>query len=506
MLLTTSRPSRRHLLAAISVLAVGALAACGSERPEPAPSTETVSGARTPRHLILVTVDTLRADHTSLHGYARATTPRLDAIAARGTVFEHAIAQWPKTGASFASLFSGRYPQSTGLTHKAALSVPETIALLPEVLRAHGFTTVAAVSNPVLSRDLGWDRGFDEYVEVWGEHLTDDPTAFRPALWAGRVNEAAFELLRRHAGAERLFAWIHYSDPHAPYVLPAGEVNAFLGDELFASSPPAVAPVRNEAGKAIGDHDDLRFYVAQYDANVEVVDRHAAALVELLDGELDLLRDAALVFTADHGESLGEHRLFFEHGPLPYNTTAHVPLFFLGHGVPSGARVTEAVELVDLFPTILDWLLPGEEIAQRTVLEGQSLLPRTGAGEAPGVVEASAPRVAGGADEPALAFADAGRGRRHYRTVQDARYKVIYRPPRGRKPETLDNWELYDLDADPLETHNLAAADQADLARLRRALLAWMREPAAPAAESPKSEQELRALKALGYVDEVEEP
>jgi arylsulfatase A-like enzyme len=472
------------------------VAACGADG-EGTPAGRAPEAAP-PRHLILVTVDTLRADHTSLHGYARATTPRLERVAARGTVFEHAIAQWPKTGASFASLFSGRYPQSTGLTHRAALEVPDSIRILPEILREHGFSTVAVVSNPVLSRELGWDRGFDEYVEVWGERLTDDPTAFRPALWAGRVNEEASAVLRRHAADERLFAWIHYSDPHAPYVLPEGAGNPFLEDPVFTSSARVVAPVRGESGKAIGEQDDLRFYVAQYDANVEVVDRHAAELLGMLESELGILDDAALVFTSDHGESLGEHRLFFEHGPLPYNTASHVPLFLVGPGMPAGERVARAVELVDLFPTLLDWVLPDAAPAGRPALEGESLLPLLAPARA---AEGGDPLDA----SSALAFADAGRGRRHYRTVQDERFKAIYRPARGRRTESIDNWELYDLASDPLEAHNLAAADQPELARLRRALLAWMREPAALARpETPKSEQELRALRALGYVDEAE--
>ncbi|HUP21770.1 MAG TPA: sulfatase [Thermoanaerobaculia bacterium] len=486
-----TQPARPHprlpFLAAVLVLT---LASCEGRR-EPAAVAAGGSASEIPRHLFLITVDTLRADHTSLHGYPRATTPRLDAVAAGGMVFERAIAQWPKTGASFASLFSGRYPQSTGLTHKAALSVPESIVILPEVLRERGFTTVAVISNPVLSRQLGWDRGYDEYVEVWGEGLTDDPTAFRAALWAGRVNDAAFEVLRRHSSAERLFAWIHYSDPHAPYVLPAGVDNEFLGDPVFASAPQKVAPVLDEPGKAIGEHDDLRFYVAQYDANVEVVDRHVAALLVLLDEELELLDQAAVVFTADHGESLGEHDLFFEHGPLPYNTASHVPLAILGPSVPAGARVTPPVELLDLFPTLLDWILPGEDLEVRALLEGESLWPLMRGG--------GSPADAAGR----LAFADAGRGRRHFRTVQDERFKAIYRPARGGRTESIRNWELYDLLADPLETRNLAAADHPELARLRRSLVEWMREPAATAPVAPKSEQELRALRALGYVDEA---
>ena len=468
-----------------------------------------------PRHLILITVDTLRADHTSLHGYPRATTPEIDRRASEGVVFERAIAQWPKTGTSFASMFSGRYPQSTGLVYKAALRVPEDLEVLPAILRDLGFRTVGVVSNAVLSKELGWDRGFDEYLESWGDELTEDPLEYRKLLWAGRVNELALPLLERHRDAERLFAWIHYSDPHAPYVLPEGHENPFVDDPLYQREPAERVDLHGTRGKAIGDRRELAFYRAQYDANVLVTDRAIGELIDRVD-QLGLLADAVVVFTADHGESLGEHGSYFEHGPLPYNTTSRVPLVVWAPGRVAPRRVEAPVALVDLFPTLLEWLLP--ELDRPAFAEGQSLLSvlrgeaerAPSAADQPPIARAKAPIARAEAPiapaEAPIARAEAGRPPQRFWSVQDARWKLIYRQPREGRTPSLDHYELYDLVADPLETDNLAAADHLELARLRRALEAWRSEAAGEGLERPKSDSELKALRALGYLDEESGP
>ncbi len=433
--------------------------------------------------MFLITIDTLRADHMSLYGYPRPTTPALERLAARGLVFDRAIAQWPKTGSSFASVFTGRYPQSTGLTHKATITIPSDLPILPELFQKHGFETVAVVSNAVLGHKLGWDRGFDEYVETWGDDPSEDPLVYRQYLNAPRVNELARSLIEKHRDAERLFVWLHYSDPHAPYVLPAGTANPFLGDEVYRAAAAEEVPAAGR-GQALADETDLRHYVAQYDANVLVADRHIGEIVDWIDG-LGLLDDAAVVLFADHGESLGDHGSYFEHGPLPYNSTAHVPLLLFGPGVAAGERVAEPVELLDLLPTLLAWALPGVDTGEA---EGRCL-PVAPCAQAPGD------------ERPGLAFSEAGTlGRDHFRSVQDARFKLIYRPRSGRPPEASD-FSLYDLEADPRETIDLAASRVSEIRRLTRPLLSWMASARSDAAQNDAlSEDELEALRALGYI------
>ncbi|HEX3128815.1 MAG TPA: sulfatase-like hydrolase/transferase, partial [Thermoanaerobaculia bacterium] len=133
-----------------------------------------------PRRIFLITVDTLRADRMSLYGYPRETTPRLAQLAASGVTFDRAISQWPKTGVSFASMFTGQYPQTTGLTHRAALRIPEEYLTLPELMQESGYKTVAVNSNAVLAAKFGWNDGFDEYLETWGGgDFPEDPHLFR---------------------------------------------------------------------------------------------------------------------------------------------------------------------------------------------------------------------------------------------------------------------------------------------------------------------------------------
>ncbi len=472
------RPGRRVAFSS-ALAALLAVAACS---PPP---------AETPRHVLLITVDTLRADHLSAYGYPRDTSPAAEALAAGGVLFEQAIAQWPKTGTSFASIWTGRYPQTTGLTHEAAIRIPEGYLTLPELMAGRGFTTAAVVSNAVLSAELGWDRGFGEYGETWKAvpELPEDPAAFRDLIHAGRVNELAIPLLERHRDAERLFAWIHYSDPHAPYLLQPGVENPYLGDPWYVGDQ--LADLTESEGAAIGDHRELRWYVAQYDANVRYTDRKIGELLAAAD-RLGLLENALVILTADHGESLGEHGYYFGHGRLPYRPGSWVPLIvsWPAGGVAPGRRIDRPVDLVDLYPTIRDLVAPGAEIPG---LEGQSLLPLL-----------SGPPPPDAAERYPFAFAEAGGGSptTHYRTVEDERWKLVYHPALGERPKL---YELYDLAEDPGETANLVT-DNPDQARRLRAVLTewtkgdgdWIRRRQQPLEEH--DEETIKALRALGYI------
>ncbi len=483
-------------LAALAALAGMALAAAGCGG-----GGETAAPARSarPRHVLLITVDTLRADHLSAYGYPRATGKAVEGLAADGVLFERAIAQWPKTGVSFASMFTGRYPQSTGLTHKAAIRIPDEYLTLPELMAREGFTTVAVNSNAVLSKDLGWDRGFSEYLQTWdlAGGVSEDPREYRRTMNAGRVNELALPLLERHRGDEHLFAWIHYSDPHAPYYLPDDVANPFLGDRWDTGDE--TVELDDPDSTALGDHRDLRYYVAQYDGNVWYADGRIGELLARA-GDLGLLDDALVILTADHGESLGEHGYYFGHGRLPYNDGSHVPLVvrWPRGGVAKGAREARPVELVDLYPTLAALVTPHAEIPG---LEGKSLLPLLGIGGKAKDGEAAAAFR--------LAFSEAGGGSptTHFRSVQDAEWKLIFHPELKTGKETVlpAKYELYHLTVDPGETENLFAADSEPLRRLRRDLVAWMKGSdwirLSRDEIQARNDETQKALRALGYVE-----
>ncbi|HKV13244.1 MAG TPA: sulfatase-like hydrolase/transferase, partial [Thermoanaerobaculia bacterium] len=381
---------------------------------------------------------------------------------------------------------TGLYPHTTGITHKAAVKIPAEYLTLPELFKESGYATVAVQSNPVLTGRIGWSTGFDEYLQTWGEKdVPEEPSALRPLIHADKVNGLALPLLGRRAKEEKLFAWIHYTDPHAPYVLQPGHENPFLNDAQFTGD--AVVPADVTAGYKLGGRTDLKYYVAQYDANVRVVDE---AIRKLLDEarSLGLLDDALVIITADHGESLGEHDSWFVHGPLPYNTTARVPLVFLGTGVPAGRRVDRPVELIDLYPTLRDLIAPGKEVPG---LEGHSLAPFL-RGESP-------------EDGFRVAYSQAGQKADRYHSVQDESWKLIFNSG-GKRSKAAQSptggLELYDLSRDPLETNNLAATNVEQVRRLRSDLLAWIKAGKRQGRDEGETTPEAeRAIRALGYAN-----
>ncbi len=460
--------------------------ACAREAPRPI----------APERILFITIDTLRADHLSVYGYPRLTSPNLDRLAGEGVMFEKAIAQWPKTTPSFASMFTGQYPQTTGMTHRAAKWLDSDYLTLAEMIESAGYWTGAVVSNPMLSVELGWDQGFTEYWETWltDEDLGADPAKYRTVVNALRVNELARPMLQRAAEQDRSFVWLHYSDPHAPYILPPGEDNPFLRDELDQGNEVVEGVIPRAA--RIGAQRRYGYYLAQYDANILLADRLIGEILQEAEA-LGLLEDSLIVFTSDHGEGMGEHGAYFRHGQLPYNPGLHVPLFFrFSDQGRRGQRVELPVELVDLYPTFRELLAVESAVG----LEGRSLLPF----------------VHDSADEPidprdfGYAFSEAGHPmakRSYYRTVQDQRWKLVFHPEvnhkrRGQAPPLI---ELYDLEEDPLELNNLAGQHEEEFDRLWEALTAWMNQGQDSSSEVAEgeghSEETLKALEALGYLD-----
>src|SRR3954470_21095888 len=441
------------------------------------------AGLHVPRHIFLITVDTLRADHMSLYGYGRATSPNLQKMAATGVTFDRAICQWPKTGSSFASMFTGMYPHTTGITHKAAVRVPEKYVTLPVLFKESGFTTMGVVSNAVVSSKFGWNRGFDELAETWGTgEFPDDPKLFRPLASAPKVNSLAVPLLKKYAKVDRLFAWFHYSDTHAPYMLPTAFQNPFLGDPMFKGDQEVPQKVVNK-GYTLDGHTDLKYYVAQYDANVRVADTYIQKLLDEMRA-LGLLEDSLVIVTADHGEELGEHNSWFEHGPLPYNTTGHVPLFFVMDGLAAGRRIDRPVELIDIYPTLRDAVAPDRQIEG---LEGRSLWPFL----RPGKVDPTQ------ADTFRQAFLEAGHHPNLYHGVQEGTWKLVFNSG-GKHSRAADSptggFELYDLAEDPMETNNLAATKTEEVRRLRRELVEWMKKARSMGDEDEVNGETERAL------------
>jgi choline-sulfatase len=392
-------------------------------------------------NVLLITIDTLRADRLGCYGFANASTPTLDALAGRGVRFATAVTHVPLTGPSHASILTGRTPLGHGFRDNGGFVLPPDLGTAPEVFRQAGYRTAAFVSGFPLDRRFGMDRGFETYddhlprgndrrrtpyVERFGDATTEATLRWLDAVPAGQ--------------ARPFFAWVHYYDPHAPYE-PPGDLA-----ERFRGSP--------------------------YDGEIAFVDRQIARLVSALERKGVLGRTLLLV-TADHGESLGEHGEG-THGLFLYDATLRIPFLMAGPGVPAGRVATTVARGIDVFPTLLDYAgLPA-----RSDVEGRSLRPATDGREM----------------EDAPVYAESLYAEREYGWAplfawRTARHKFILAP----RPE------LYDLEADAPEATNRLAGEASKADELRRKLESALSQPVRSVAAEADPEAAQR-LAALGYV------
>jgi choline-sulfatase len=415
------------------------LSACGGS---PAPATA--------RHLVIVTIDTLRADHVGVYGRTGAATPHLDALARDGAMALEASAHVPLTRPSHVSLFTGRLPSQTGIRDNISPAVVADVPLMAGVLRQAGFATGGFVSAVVLEASSGLDRGFETYADEIG--LSGEGPAFLNRLQRrGDVTTAEavawLEKTRAARPEDRVFLWLHLYDPHDPYEPP----------EPWAT----------------------RFAAHPYDGEVGFADDQVGRLEDALQ-RLQMTGDTALVVTSDHGEGLGDHGETL-HGFFVYQTTLHVPLFARGPGIVPGTRLAAPIGLVDVFPTVLDLL----GLPQPGGLAGRSFAAELRGGPA-------APPAALYAESlvPLLHF-----GWSDLRVLREGRFKYIQAP----RPE------LYDLASDPGETRNLAGAQASRALALRTALGQVLDEERAQASKAgveplAAAPELLEKLGALGYV------
>lgn len=320
-------------------------------------------------NVLLITVDTLRADHLSCYGYALPTTPRIDELARQGVQFEDAHCQIPKTNPSLASLWTGLYPENhKDLTLRLTLSRAHPV--LAERLRAAGYRTSAIVGQYNLVRQSGFDRGMQDYFDEFPEELPGrvPPGHFQPGTEkrAAELTDRALGWLRK-APKQPFFLWIHYVDPHAAYDPPPPY------DHSFSESRYSPATLRREQihDQAFDPtHFTLAYYMQRYDGEIRYLDDQIGRLLDDLRAR-GLDDNTMIVLTADHGEYMGEADgarpgkkspavPYFSHGTTLTDAETHVPL--LWKLPPSWSprskprRVRGPVEMVDITPTLLDIL------------------------------------------------------------------------------------------------------------------------------------------------------
>jgi arylsulfatase A-like enzyme len=432
-----------------------------------------------PRAIVLVTIDTLRADRVGAYGHPRPTTPFLDRLAREGALFENAFASAAHTSPSHASMFTGLHPSQHGVRSNGqgfGDPRPGGFTTLAEGLAAAGYET-AAVSAVNFLQPIC--RGFHS-VDPGGEarsYRAADSTVDRALAWLGR----------RKPG-DRFFLWLHLYDPHLPARAPAEIAREFEPATKRAAQAYADDAERRRPGLkgAYRSAGALATRHGAYDAEVRFADRELERLFLGMERG-GLLADALLVVTSDHGEGLGDHG-YDGHGPFLYDEVLRVPLLFWNGGRFAGARIRSLARLVDLLPTLAEWT--GFSAASGSFTpQGRSLMPalRNPAAQQPAVLAFAQRRPAG----PKLRDYESG----EVFALRDLDFKYIVR--------TDSHDEMYDLRTDPLEMQNLAGkglpVGRLLEQRAREVFAQASREGAGSGARpaSPESEEELRAL---GYV------
>jgi choline-sulfatase len=424
------RKPQSRLLATVMFLALVATFACSRQRRP---------------NVLVITVDTTRADHLGCYGFTLARTPAIDKVASEGVRCSNAISSAPITMPSHSSIFTGLFPPAHGVRDNGAYALGDGAVTLAERLRSAGYTTHAFVSALVLNRRYHLDQGFESYDDdLWSE---DEPKLFmireRPAV------KTADHFLQWFGKWDRdrqkpFFSWIHFFDPHQPY-------------------HPSPA--------------DMALAVSPYDAEIAGVDRQIGRIVETLRSR-GLLDDTLLIITADHGESLGEHGEQ-THAIFVYDATVHVPLLMRYPARFKPSVYDAPVRSVDIVPTVLSILgLPGGDAT-----DGHDLQSAFRGKETPPQLPQYSESL----------LSEVGFGMAPLFAIRDGGYKFI-RAPRP---------ELYDLKNDPGELRNLVTSLPRVAAKLDAELTGMMKDSSrhsVKASASPMTRETEESLQALGYL------
>ena len=399
--------------------------------------------AKATPNVILITIDTVRADHVGCYGAKNVQTPTLDALAHDGVVFERAISQVPLTWPSHAVILTGLYPFQNGVQDFTGQPLDPRFRSVAQAFRQHGYATGAVVSAFVLDRSWGLARGFDFYDDAFAPEAFQNRDLGLVDRRAGESVDRALAWLKKNP-SRPFFFWLHLYDPHSPY------------------DPPE--PYRNE------------YQGHLYDGEIAYADHEVGRVIAWL--KQNKIYDSSLIlFVSDHGESLGEHGEH-EHGFFVYNATVHVPLIVkppAGSGIRPG-RVTRPVETTAVAATLLE--AAGIHNGMGQQLKSRGLL-RTDTSSDAAYSETFYP------------FSSFGWSPLH--ALETSRYHYIEAP----QPE------LYDLTTDPGETNNLAEQQTATVAVLKDKLQKLVAErPYTPSTDGNTglSTDALDKLRALGYV------
>jgi arylsulfatase A-like enzyme len=419
-----------------------------------------------PRLVVLVSIDTLGADHLGLYGYERPTSPVLDALALESTVFEQVMSSSPWTLPAHATLLTGLYPSRHGLTsHERYLS--SSLTTLAQLFSQAGYRTAAVVNSHNLGPEFGLDRGFQQYRYVEERAERREPST--------EITGQGMEWVKG-AGENSLFLFLHYYDVHSDYAsLPEYETEFLRPYDGIADGSTAqlAAHLRGKVSLSPSDAPNL---IDRYDAGIRQMDAEIGRFLDFLR-ERSLTEETLLMVTSDHGEEFFEHGGVL-HGQTQYQEVLRVPLLLRGPGVPRGRRVPTPVSLVDVAPTLL--ALAG--IVAPRGLDGFDIAPLWSEGNR----ELEARYLFSEADhnnvEPDIT-----------RSVRYRRFKLHYnRLSRERK--------LYDLSRDPDERTDISGDEERAVAALWERLDRFLSSEKVEAPVRALSDEEIEKLRSLGYL------
>jgi len=464
-------------IAGVLLLAAALTAAGRNSSPVAKPLAGDAASGPGRANILFICVDTLRADHVGLYGYARATTPHVDAFFGTARVFETAYATAPITTPSVVSALTGLYPHRHGVRLLMQRIAPEVGTVVDDLRRA-GYQTAAVVSNAVLADEAcGLGERFDFYDDD-----VEEREPFREEMFerrAARTTDAAIRWLVEDRRVDRPhFLWVHYIDPHGPYRPPADKPVDFSHEAPVPIDADRVPDYSREPGLADGQE-----YVDRYDEEIAYTDREVGRLLETY-GALGLAQSAAVIFFSDHGESMLEHEHWFRHQMNVYEEMVRIPLAIRFHRLARG-RVSVPVSNADLAPTVLDLAA----LPVPAGLDGRSLL---------GDIEPRDIFCEGRADGGGL-WRGLVRGR-HKATARHGMSNVI-RAARS-----------FDLTADPGELHPISLEPDDPAWVMLAELIAADPDPGGvpesyqegelpgPGVARPSSPEMVQRLRSLGYV------
>jgi arylsulfatase A-like enzyme/Flp pilus assembly protein TadD len=425
---------RRVLISGICTLAMAALVSCKSSHRQ-----EEAAKALKPINVVLITLDTVRADHLHCYGDEKIKTPNIDALAARGVLFEKAVAQTPLTQPSHASMFTGENPNVHHVRDTGGFALQPSSVTMATILRRHGWDTAGFISGSVLTRMFGFNQGFTTYDDTMLHSGGRNPVSTRPA---NVTADHAIRWLKQQSG-KPYFLWVHFYDAHFPYDPPAQFRKEFLRDP--------------------------------YDAEIAFEDQQVGRLLSAVK-QKSSAGNTLIVLLSDHGEGLGDHGEY-DHGVFLYDSTIRIAWIMAGPGVPAGLRIQQQAREIDLLPTVLD-LLGGKA---SSAVQGTSLVPAFSGKTVPtnySYEETLYPKINMGWSE--------------LRGIHTAHWMYV-RAPRP---------ELYNLDQDPGELKNVIDSHPKEYRVLEAQLKNASRLGSSgeeAVAMKQMNQQTLDQLKSLGY-------